>query len=461
MVRNAMLLLVAAAACAADWPSFRGPNGSGVATGNPPIDFGPMKNVAWKVVPPQGKSSPVIVDGRLILTGHNGESLVTVSYDAATGKEQWRRELKKRNTQKRHKLNDAAAPTPAADAKRVVVFFTEFGLAAYSPDGSELWTLPMDAFSSMQGVSASPVLYNDSVYLVVDQTKDSFVMAVNAVNGEVRWKRPRADATLGVYSSPVIFEKGSEPVLGVLGDLEFVGYSLTTGDRVWWISGLPNQAKTSPAVMGDRIVLAVNSAAEESAIPTFGGLLASDTNGDKMIDFEEAKGVARGLFSIVDRNSDVRIDETEWTAFREKALKPATTMSLRPSGRGDLTNSAIEWTIQRAVPNVPSPLSTGGLVYTVRNGGIAGIYDAATGAIKKEFRLTGALGDYYASPVASAKHIYFASIEGKISILEAGPEGKIVATVPMEEEIFATPAIVGDALYVRTQQSLYCFRKAD
>jgi outer membrane protein assembly factor BamB len=110
---------------------------------------------------------------------------------------------------------------------------------------------------------------------------------------------------------------------------------------------------------------------------------------------------------------------------------------------------------------VPSPLSTGGLVYTVRNGGIAGIYDAASGAVKKEFRLTGALGDYYASPVASTKHIYFASMEGKISILEAGAEGKIVATVPMEEEIFATPAIVGDALYVRTQQSLYCFRKAD
>ena len=461
MFPKAALLIVIATACAADWPSFRGPNGSGVSTGTPPVDLGPMKNVAWKATPPQGKSSPVIVNGRLILTGHSGESLVTVSYDAVTGKEQWRSELKKRNIQKRHKLNDAAAPTPAADARCVVVFFAEFGLAAYSHDGRELWRMPMDAFSSMQGVSASPVLHHDSVYLVVDQAKDSFVMSVNAVNGEVRWKQPRPDASMGVYSSPVIFERGAEPVLGVLGDLEFVGYSLKTGARVWWVSGLPNQAKTSPTAVGDRIVLAVNSAAEEAAIPPFGALLPSDANGNKIIEFEEAKGVARGVFSIVDRNSDARIDETEWALFREKALKPATMVSLRPRGRGDLTNSAIEWTVQRAVPNVPSPLSTGSLVYTVRNGGIAGIYDAATGNAKKEFRLTGALGDYYASPVASAKHVYFASMEGNISILEAGAEGKIIATIPMDEEIFATPAIVGDALYVRTQQSLYCFRKTE
>ena len=80
---------------------------------------------------------------------------------------------------------------------------------------------------------------------------------------------------------------------------------------------------------------------------------------------------------------------------------------------------------------------------------------------KKEFRLTGALGDYYASPVASGKHVYFASMEGKITVMEAGADGRVVSTIPMEEEIFATPAIVGDALYVRTQQGLYCFRKAD
>jgi outer membrane protein assembly factor BamB len=119
----------------------------------------------------------------------------------------------------------------------------------------------------------------------------------------------------------------------------------------------------------------------------------------------------------------------------------------------------VEWRAQRAVPNVPSPLVADGLIYLVRNGGVAGIYDAGTGELKKEFRLPGALGDYYASPVASAKYVYFASMEGKVTVLEAGAEGRVVATIAMEEEIFATPAIVGDSLYLRTQGGLYCFRK--
>lgn len=461
MFQKATFVAAVMVVCAADWPAFRGPNGSGLAASNPPVEFGPSKNVAWKVAPPQGKSSPVVVGSKLFLTGHDGESLITVAYDALSGKEQWRRELKRRNTQKRHKLNDAASPTAAADGKRVVVFFAEFGLAAYGHDGKELWTLPLDPLVSLWGVSASPVLHRDTVYLVVDQAKGSFVMALNAANGEVRWKKERADANMGVYSSPVIFERGPEPVLGVIGDLEFTGYSLRDGERVWWVHGFPNQAKTSPAVAGDRIILAVNTVSEALAVPPFTTVLESDGNGDKFIDFDEAKGLARGAFSFIDGNNDRRIDEREWAAFRKYIAQPATTMSVRPQGRGDLTNSAIEWTIKRAVPNVPSPLASGSLLYTVRDGGIAGIYDAATGEVKKDFRLPGALGDYYASPIASAKHVFFASMEGKITILKAGPDGEVVSQIPMEEEIFATPAIVDDALYVRTQQSLYCFRKTD
>lgn len=459
---RAIVLLagVIALSGAADWPRFRGPNGSGVTEGNPPQEFGPKTNLAWKVAPPPGKSSPVVVGGRVIVTGHTDDAMVTVAYDAATGAEAWRQTVARRNTQKRHKLNDAAAPTASADERHVVVFFTEFGLASYSLDGKEEWTLPLAEMGSMQGVAASPVLDGDTVYLVVDQSRGSFVMAVDAASGETRWRKARPDSPGGVYSSPVIFRGDGEPVLGVLGDIEFSAYSLDTGDRVWWVSGLPSQAKTSPAVAGDRIVLSVNAMAEESQIPAFAALLAADANGNKVLDLDEAKGVPRAVFPSVDRNHDNQIDELEWTDFREQALQPSATLSIRPKGRGDLTKTAIEWRAQRAVPNVPSPLVAGGLVYTVRNGGVAGIYDAATGEVKKEFRLTGALGDYYASPVAAGNRVYFASMEGKITVLEAGAEGRILQTVAMDEEIFATPAIVGDTIYIRTQQGLYCFRKA-
>ena len=334
-------------------------------------------------------------------------------------------------------------------------------MASYTLDGKPEWTYPLDAMSSMQGVSASPVLHGDTAFLVIDQARDSFVLAVNAANGELRWRQPRPDAVGGIYSSPVVFTAGPEPVLGVLGDIEFSAYSLKSGERLWWVSGLPSQAKTSPAVNGDRIVMSVNAMAEEAQIPVFAAVLAADTNGDKHLDLDEAKGVPRAVFPTVDRNRDNRIDEAEWDEFRVQALQPSATLSIRPKGRGDLTKTAVEWRTLRAVPNVPSPLVAGGLVYTVRSGGVAGIYDAANGDVKKEFRLPGALGDYYASPVAAGKHVYFASMEGKITVLEAGAEGRVVNTIPMDEEIFATPAIVGGALYVRTQQGLYCFRKAD
>lgn len=438
-----------------EWPRFRGPNGAGVADGSPPADFGPSKNLAWKAKPPAGKSSPILVQGKLILTGHEGDALLTVAYDAATGRELWRRDLKRRNAQKRHKLNDVAAPTASADGKRVVVFFTEFGLASYSLDGKEQWTLPLGEMGSMQGVAASPVLHEDTVYLVIDQARDSFLLAVNAANGEQRWRKPRPDAPGGIYSSPVLFTAGPEPVLGVLGDIEFSAYSLKNGDRVWWVSGLPSQAKTSPAVVGDRIVLSVNAMAEESQIPVFAAL-----NGGQSLPLAEAKGVPKAVFATVDRNRDSKIDEAEWVAFREQALQPSATLAIRPKGRGDLTKTAVEWRAQRAVPNVPSPLVAGGIVYTVRNGGVAGIYDLATGEVKKEFRLPGALGDYYASPVATGKHVYFASMEGKITVLATGAEGQIVSNIDLGEEIFASPAISGNAIYIRTMAGLYCFRKA-
>src|SRR5437016_2952839 len=55
------------------WPRFRGPDGSGVADGQkPPVEFGPDKNVKWKVPCPGGLSSPVVAGDLLVLTAFDG-----------------------------------------------------------------------------------------------------------------------------------------------------------------------------------------------------------------------------------------------------------------------------------------------------------------------------------------------------------------------------------------------------
>src|SRR5882762_3503272 len=86
-------LLIAGTAFASDWPQFRGPGGFGVSTDkNLPVDFGPRKNVVWKTALPPGHSSPILVGPRIFVTAYEGEKLLTIALDRATGKILWKRE---------------------------------------------------------------------------------------------------------------------------------------------------------------------------------------------------------------------------------------------------------------------------------------------------------------------------------------------------------------------------------
>src|SRR4051794_17076289 len=137
-------LLISAVAAHGDWPQFRGPNGSGVGSADGyPTEFSPARNVAWKSAVPYGQSSPVVMNGRVYLTASEGDRLLTLCLDARTGRESWRREIRRERSHKLFRANDPASPTPAADAKGVVSFFADFGMIAYAPDGKELWRQPM------------------------------------------------------------------------------------------------------------------------------------------------------------------------------------------------------------------------------------------------------------------------------------------------------------------------------
>src|SRR5689334_14349048 len=128
---GALVLLTTASTAAAQWTQFRGPNGSGVdtATGYP-VTFSPTSNVVWKAAVPFAQSSPVVAGSRVYLTGSDGDRLVTIGFDAATGTEAWRKTITRPRSQGIYKANDPASPTPAADARGVVVFFPDDGLAA-------------------------------------------------------------------------------------------------------------------------------------------------------------------------------------------------------------------------------------------------------------------------------------------------------------------------------------------
>src|SRR5262245_1488618 len=102
------------------WPRFRGPNGSGVAEGQkPPVEFGPDKNVKWKVPVPAGISSPIVAGDNLVVTAFDDGKLYTIAYRRADGKEAWRAEAPAERIEAFHKTEGSpAASTPATDGER-------------------------------------------------------------------------------------------------------------------------------------------------------------------------------------------------------------------------------------------------------------------------------------------------------------------------------------------------------
>ena len=113
--------------------------------------------------------------------------------------------------------------------------------------------------------------------------------------------------------------------------------------------------------------------------------------------------------------------------------------------------------MQKFLPNCPSPLVYQGVLYLFKDGGILTALDPKTGKMLKQGRLLGALGTYYASPVAAAGKVFLTSQEGKLTVIKPGADWEILAVNDLGDEAYATPAIVDNKLYVRTRGMLYCF----
>jgi outer membrane protein assembly factor BamB len=116
------------------------------------------------------------------------------------------------------------------------------------------------------------------------------------------------------------------------------------------------------------------------------------------------------------------------------------------------------WRYRKALPNTASPLLYEGVLYLVRDGIFTSL-NPETGEVVKQARLTGALGNYWASPVEADRKIFLASEDGKVVVVSAEANWEIQSINNLEEEIFATPAIVDGRIYVRTREALWCFGK--
>jgi outer membrane protein assembly factor BamB len=155
------------------------------------------------------------------------------------------------------------------------------------------------------------------------------------------------------------------------------------------------------------------------------------------------------------------MNDRDWRVYQAKRTVQNGVLAYRLDNqkemRGDLTESNFLWRYQKSLPNVPSPLFYRDVLYLLKEGGILTALDPKTGSVLKQERLREAPGDYYSSPVGADDKVFTISQEGKVSVLKAGGDWKVLAVNDLDDVCNATPAISGGRIYLRTRTTIYCF----
>jgi outer membrane protein assembly factor BamB len=471
-----------------NWPQFRGSNASGLpAKGqNPPIKFGPTQNVLWKTTLPSGHSSPCIWGNHIFLTGFDKDKqqLYVFCLNRNNGHIRWRRNIPTEQIEKVHPISSPANATPATDGERIYLYFGSCGLLCYDFEGKLLWTVPMPIPSVRFGSGTSPIVSDGIVILNRIEGKDPHLLAVDCRSGKTVWKQsqlPTASALAAFgatsYSTPVIW--GEQFVIHHMG--EIVAHAIKDGSRIWSVGTITNGVSTP--VIGNNILYVgtwsnLGEPEFRLKLPDFQTMVRQyDTNGNlqiSKIEFPDdlavshrpetgnvlgGKVTVKPFFNMFDVDKNGSINETEWKgifALISALSQEHGLVAIKPDGKGDITSTHILWQEKKDVPEVPAPLHYKGRIYMIKNGGIASCMDAISGKLLYRERL-GASGPYYSSPICANSRIYIASRKGILVVFHAQDTLEVLAKNNLKEEVFATPAVVDNKLYVRTVNRMYAF----
>ena len=401
------LTCVALPGMAADWTRFRGPNGTGIATdANVPMQWD-EKNILWKTtIPGAGNSSPIITGDKLFIQSASKDQLQRSLYciDTKSGKVLWTYSAAGTKV-KTHPKNTVASATPATDGKAVYANFWDgdaVTLVACDFEGKELWKQPLGPFQSRHGAGFSPILVNDLVVVLVDQDNTSVVRAFKAKTGEPVWETSRKASEDCSYSTPFIWEREKQkPELIVATTTGIAGYSPTDGKELWqWkmrFPGGPLRMVASPIAVDDLIFVTTGNG---------GGSRASAV--------------------------------------------------LRPTGTGDISSVTPVWEKRKVVPYVPTMVVADGHLYGINDIGQAICIDAKTGEEVFVERLGGA---FTASPILVNGQVVSVNEEGVVYVFAAKQTFELIAKNPLNDRVYASPAVANGKLFIRGQSTLYCIGK--
>jgi outer membrane protein assembly factor BamB len=423
-----------------DWPQFRGIKAGGVAEGHKTPaswNIAEGKNVAWKTpIPGLGLSSPIVWGDQVCLTtaisGQKDAGLRVGLYgdiapvqddtehewrvyclDKKSGAVRWQQTAHKAVPKiKRHTKATHANSTLATDGERLIAFFGSEGLYAYDLKGKLLWkkdlgVLDAGYFRAPEAqweTGSSPVIHDNVVLVQADVQKGSFLAAFDARDGKELWRSARTDVP--TWGTPTIHTvKGHTQVI-VNGWKHIGAYDFKTGKEIWRLTGGGDIPVPTPVVH------------------------------DGLIFITNAHGPMAPVYAI-----------------RETATGDVTLAD------GVTSNDHVAWSYPRDGGYMCTPLVYEGLVYIVKYNGALNVYDAKTGERKFQERLGGGTSAFTSSPIAADGKVYFASEEGNIFVLRAGPKYELVAQNEMGESVLATPAISEGTMIYRTQSQVMGLRE--
>ena len=410
---SAMLfaVLLSTSAGAADWPAWRGVDGLGVSDEkNLPREWSESSNIAWKTaLPGKGTSSPVVVGDRVYLTTQlESTALHVLCLDAKSGDMIWNREIA-RGTGAAHDLHNMSTPSVVADGEHVWAYFGTGDVACLNREGGVQWQRNLQKdygkFGIQWGVGTSPIAIADRLVIAVMHQGDSYVVGLDPKSGETAWKVDREygadDESQDSYSSPIICRSGSNAQLVIAGENHVDGYDPADGRRLWMQGGLDVEHPYGRTISG----------------PTY------------------ADGKVIAVIS----------------GFQNRGKLLAINLPQSPD-----TKPTNAWEVKRYSPDCPTPVVCNGMVFVIRDDGIASSIDLETGEPYWQERLFSA--NVKVSPIAADGHVYFMNGLGECAVVPASKEFNVVHRNKLDGETVSTPAISGGAFFARVGNSLYCIR---
>ncbi len=450
-----------------EWGGFRGPaaSGHGRVTRLPErLDDATLR---WRVHLPDGASSPIVAGRRVFCTAYSKGRAVTGALDRVTGEALWSRAIPCGGRPSNR--NSPAAATPTTDGEVVVAAFDGAGVVAYAAaTGKERWRFDPGETRIPHGWSSSPLLAGDRVVLQLDALDGGRLVALDLETGAPLWETPRPHAGAG-YASPALASgPDGDPVVVVAGSSRVSGYALDDGRERWWVGGAGATLKGVPVVHDG--VVHVNTWS-----PTFeevGGeridrpwedlLAARDADGSGAVEADEWPELSgKTSWRTIDRDGDGVLVREEHEQLRLEMAAPGALLTIRLGGEGDVSESHVVWRVEggRGVPDVPTPLRLGDRLLTLRPGGIVAEFGATDGK-RRSVRRVEAPGEILASPVVGDGKVYCAWFEGIVTVLDA-ESLETVSTNDLGAPIVATPALVGEEVFVRTRTELLCFGRPE